>query len=405
MKSGRTGKRKIRTMRIFKGLENIHSVIDKHQAEWLREQGEEPERPERISVEERIRRSFAEGNGSGKFSADRFMGGHAHDDVKPETETEFVPEEPKAESTESASESETQNEPSVEIVNVIPQKEERHSWLYNEVVKAIHDAAGDTKNTKIIAVFVPVVQNVKEFESLPVDETVTINQPASEDVSGIISEPVEVPTPEPEPQPETEIEPEPEAESVTEEPAPASEGEPEPELPPISEGFDLVPEGSTQPDEELAEAFHTIEEKLDEASQESEAELEPEPQTEQPDEQPEPEAEPEPEIEEAIVIEEPEPAEPEIEPESESESEDMFAVSEGQPLAYDEIGKTEDNEEIELPEPLDDDDIVFDDSVFEEPLAEGEELSAAEDDSDEETIIIEEKEEEVTDADILKKED
>ena len=351
MKSGRTGKRKIRTMRIFKGLENIHSVIDKHQAEWLREQGEEPERPERISVEERIRRSFAEGTGSGKFSADRFMGGHAHEKAEQESQ-----------SHESEHEAELQIEPSVEIVDVIPQKEERHSWLYNEVVKAIHDAAGDTKNTKIIAVFVPVVQNVKEFENLPVDETVTINQPAVEEEAKPLLEAVEI-LPEPEPQPE--------AESVTEEPAPAPEGEPEPELPSISEEFDLVPEGPAEPDRELAEAFQTIEDKLDESSPESESESE-------------------------LQIEQTQEPEPELEP----EVEELPVTEEPEPLAYDEIA------EVELPASLDDDEVVFDDAVFEEPLAESEESRASEDDSDEETIIIDEnEEEELPDADTSKKED
>lgn len=322
-------------MRIFKGLENIHSVIDKHQAEWLREQGEEPERPERISVEERIRRSFSEGTGSGKFSADRFMSGLVHEE------------------TETPREETIQNEPSVEIVNVIPQKDENHSWLYNEVVKAIHDAIGDGKNTKVVAVFVPVVQNVKEFESLPVDETVTINQPAHEEAV------------EPEREtPEIESESEPELEQETQQ---EPESGHEPEMLSVSEEFNLIPEGQNEPDAELAGAFQTIEEKLDDSLHENESEHEPDI-----------------EQEEAFdsVIDEPD------------ESDDVMAVSEGEPLAFSEIDEIGEAEEIELPEPLEDDEVVFDDSVFEDSSNLTEEHDESDEDSDNETITIEYKEEE-----------
>ena len=43
-------------MRIFKGLENIHSVIDRHEAEWRKEQGDVSERLSPISIEENVRR-------------------------------------------------------------------------------------------------------------------------------------------------------------------------------------------------------------------------------------------------------------------------------------------------------------------------------------------------------------
>ena len=344
-------------MRIFKGLENIHSVIDRHQAEWLREQGEEPEQHKLPSVEERIRQRFAEGasSGSGRFSADRFLGVSAGaESHEPEPEPEIHEE----------------HEPAVEVVNVIPQKEERHSWLYKEVLKAINDAAGDRKNTKVIAVFIPVVQNGKEFESLPVDDTVTI-QTVNID------------------------EPDHEAEQPVHEPVELTKAEPE-EQPSVSEEFNLLPEGPAEPDAELAEAFQTIEENLDETLQESQEESEPESERES-----EQEAQPEPEENIAEVPDEPaddllqvpeesdsepeQPEIPEIPGEGESDELDDILISEGEPLEYQEIGEIEEPEEpeeIQLPESLEDNDEIFDDAIFEEPL----------ETSDEETIIIEDPE-------------
>lgn len=381
MKSGLTEKRTGLTMRIFKGLENIHSVIDRHQAEWLREQGEESERPQRLSVEERIRRSFAETSGTGKFSADRFMSGHA-------AENQHV--KAKEPEPELHNESQSESNSSVEVVNVIPQKDENHSWLYNEVLKAINAAVGDSKNTKVIAIFVPVVQNGKEFESLPVDETITINTAADEAEkepeleheeieiapSPFIKEPENEPaqetlTEEPE-MPQAEQETEQETEEIHEEPAPVPEEhepatESEQEMPAMGEEFDLIPEGQSEPDAELAEAFQTMEEKLDDNLHEQEQEAyqhEHEETFDEPEEMP--------------VIDEP----AEI---SESESEDIMTVSKGEPLEY---------EEIELPEPLDDDDVVFDDSVFEDNLNDNDkpdEETDEEDEAEKETIIIEDK--------------
>ena len=362
MKSGLTEKRTGLTMRIFRGLENIHSVIDKHQAEWLREQGEESERPKRLSVEERIRRSFAESTGTGRFSADRFMGGHA-------AENQHV----KAKEPEPELQSESNS--SVEVVNVIPQKDENHSWLYNEVLKAINDAIGDRKNTKVIAIFVPVVQNGKEFESLPADEIITINTVPEE----------------PEESPESELEHEEEHEEIEIAPSPfmkeheelpviteESEPESEQEMPAMSEEFNLIPEGQSEPDAELAEAFQTMEEKLDEKLDENLQEQEQEAY--------------QPEHEEIFdePAEIPTIDEPDDISESESESEDIMTVSKGEPLEY---------EEIELPEPLDDDDVVFDDSVFENNLTDDDK---PEESDDKETIIIEDKENEEK-HDILKK--
>ena len=381
-------------MRIFKGLENIHSVIDKHQAEWLREQGEESERPQRLSVEERIRRSFAETNGTGRFSADRFMGGHGVKAKEPEPELH-----------EQELQSKSQSEPSIEIVNVIPQKDENHSWLYNEVLKAINAAIGDRKNTKVIAIFVPVVQNGKEFESLPVDETITINtaieeSPEEAHEPEIEFEPLPVQEHE-ETEEENESENESESEIITEEPQeelnlesvpvieiaePEFPEEIESELPAMGEEFNLLPEGQDEPDPELAGAYQTIEEKLDENLQESEPEFESELEiesehTEHEDLHDEPS--------ELPVIDASDTSD------DVSEADDVMTISEGEPLVY---------EELELPDPLDDDDIVFDDSVFEDSLNDEDkpDKSDEEDEADKETIIIEDKENEA-EHNILKK--
>lgn len=176
-------------MRIFRGLENIHSVIDRHEAEWRREQGEEPERPDALSLEEAVRRRIAARpeTGSGKFSADRFLG-VKHDSPKPEApipEPEPAPNEPdssaipETETTPATHEPESDIAPELDaipdVIEVIPPKEGRHSWLYNEVLKAVNDAAQDRKNTKIISVFVPVVQDGGEFEDLPADGVLNIS--------------------------------------------------------------------------------------------------------------------------------------------------------------------------------------------------------------------------------------
>ena len=245
-------------MRIFKGIENIHSVIDQHEMEWRKERGEAVEdMPKSFSPEESVRRRLtrSSAHGSGRFSADRFLG------------------------------SSRKKSNDVEVVSVIKQQDDKpHSWLYNEVLKAINDAAGDDRRTKIVAVFIPVVQNGKEFEDLPVDVSVTL-PPVSEEEINITSELLEQSEPEPVEElgvrsEEVEVEEEPEAtpepEPIIEEEAPevaedfpTVEPEPEPEP---SEDFDLLPEGQDKPDEELAEAFSVMEEKLDEALEEQHSE-------------------------------------------------------------------------------------------------------------------------------------
>lgn len=236
---------------IERALENIRSVIEQQETEWLEDNGYEPipHKPEPKKAPEQHKPL------SGKFSAGRFLGTSSAKPETPEPEEPQVPEEPAPEVAEP------------EIVHVLPQKDNHHSWLYNEVVKAIHDAAGDAKNTKIIAVFIPVVQNGREFEDLPVSESVELSPVSEEDVR--VEELVDLH--EEQPQPE---EPEPEEpelldiEQVYEPPEVAVEPEPEePELdqPEQAEYVDeIVPEPEEVPDPELAEAFSTMEEKLDE---------------------------------------------------------------------------------------------------------------------------------------------
>ncbi|MBQ7558977.1 MAG: hypothetical protein IJT20_01850 [Synergistaceae bacterium] len=264
-------------MRIFKGLENIHSVIDRHEIEWRREQGEPVEDLPEFSIEESVRRRLTKSTaeGSGKFSADRFLGASA----------------PK------------KNKTNVEVVDVIKQKDGKpHSWLYNEVLKAIQDAAGNNKNTKVVAVFIPVVQNGKEFEDLPVDASVTLPPVNEEDIN--FKDLIENSEPEPEisssdDEGEAQIEHE-EPEILQEqEPIEAAEEISEPEeQPKLSEDFNLIPESQDKPDAELAEAFSVMEEKLDEALSENK-EQEPDTVPEVLQEEPEVSIEPEPEPEEA----------------------------------------------------------------------------------------------------------
>ena len=144
-------------MRIFRGLENIHSVIDRHEAEWRKDNGEEPETPRKVSLEETVRRRLTSQpkEGSGRFAADRFLGGKV-EPVKHEEEKPVIPEpEPEvmAEPEPVIAES--------EAVNVESDSSAvRHSWLYNEVMKAVNEASKGSKDTKVVAVFVPVIYDI-----------------------------------------------------------------------------------------------------------------------------------------------------------------------------------------------------------------------------------------------------
>ncbi|MBR0233966.1 MAG: hypothetical protein IJQ47_07950 [Synergistaceae bacterium] len=322
-------------MRISKGLENIHSVIDRHEAEWRKEQGEISEVDEALSLEESVRRRLtAPSNPEGRFSPDRFLGA----------------------SQKSKNDNSDGDEKKVEIVSVIKSQDnnKQHSWLYNEVVKAINDAADD-KNIKVVAVFVPVIQNSKEFEDLPVDRIVNL-PPVSEDEISISAE-------------ELEQAQEPEQEQTQE----------------TNEDFNLLPETQIESDEELAEAFQTMEEKLDDSLQKENEENEEAVESESVEEVENVEPSEPIEQEEIAVIQEiQEPEEPEAVEEIEVEE----VESEGQPeiLQHEEIEITsespevleeisnetpdeekKEDENIIVPPPLDDldDDEVFDDSQFE----------------------------------------
>ena len=319
-------------MRISKGLENIHSVIDRHEAEWRKEQGEISEVDEALSLEESVRRRLtAPSNPEGRFSPDRFLGA----------------------SQKSKNDNSDGDEKKVEIVSVIKSQDnnKQHSWLYNEVVKAINDAADD-KNIKVVAVFVPVIQNSKEFEDLPVDRIVNL-PPVSEDEISISAEELE--------------------QEQTQE---------------TNEDFNLLPETQIESDEELAEAFQTMEEKLDDSLQKENEENEEAVESESVEEVENVESvEPSEPIEQeefAVIQEIQEPEEPEAVEEIEVEE----VESEGQPeiLQHEEIEITsespevleeisnetpdeekKEDENIIVPPPLDDldDDEVFDDSQFE----------------------------------------
>ena len=345
-------------MKIFKGLENLNSVIDQHEFEWRREQGEEPVQRERVSLEEAVRRRLTAqpSEGSGKFSADRFLS------KKSETGKKEAPE-PQA-------------------IEIIKSKDEHHSWLYNEVMKAIKDASKDGK-TKVVAVFVPVVQNGKEFEELPVDDTVTLS-PVAEEFTKI------------------------ETETLSPEPEPESESESE------TGTFELLPAEPVEHDAELAQAFKEMEEKLDEKileknRQEEQEEQEEQEQEEQLDSEPEVEPETEEIVESEPEVIEPEPeVAPEILPsESESEQEEKEEIEDeeidevvdsGEPLTFEEEEiKEPEMGKISLPELLDDDE-VFDDSVFDETLTEVQKPDEDEVDETGETIVLEEAEDEKSDG-------
>lgn len=316
-------------MRTFKGLENIHSVIDKHVAEWRKENGEPP-------VENKPRRSIED-------MLEDYLG----PSVKPNPE----PEAPK----------ETQ-EP--EIISIIKQKEEGpHSWLYNEIVKAIKDAAGDGHNTKVIAVIVPVVQSDKELQDLPVNETVTLESPVeisidttdssqTEEPEVDVPEPAQASNEEPEVlQSEEEVQPLTEAIEQEQEQEITEEPEPELEIPELEEKpeeaesvDDILPKGQDEPDAEEAEAFSKMQESLDESLREKAEELAQEAQAVES----EPEAVIMPEIPEYDESEELAPVEEEeleLEPLEEDEE-----ISQGEPLEFTEIPLDEDEEDIAFQE-------------------------------------------------------
>lgn len=439
-------------MRIYRGLENIHSVIDRHEAEWRKDHGEEPERSRLPSLEESVRRRLTaqQGEGSGRFAADRFLGAAAKPvnlkkppmpepepvnvepetvNVEPETASHswlynevmkavkgasdgnakivavFVPviqNEGEARDIPAGDDEADYDGENVSAVEIIRNKDGRHSRLYDEVMRAVNDAAGDSR--KITAVFVPLLQDGREFEDIPADETVTLS-PVSED--SVKAEPAEtvpeIPKIEPEIAQEAGITAETEAmlivpvPEVILEPVQEAELEPVPESEPENEqesagDFDLIPEGQVESDSELAEAFREMEEKLDEDTAEEQVQEIPETEPEQaleivpepePEETPEIPQEPEPEYVPEIV--------PEIEPVTagnDYDDEDDETLPDGEPMEFEEIDgiggdNNSDGEELLLPDTLDDDEIL-DDEEFDETLTE-----VHRPDDDDETIIIE----------------
>ncbi len=376
-------------MRITRGLENIHSVIDRHEAEWRKEQGEPVEELNPITLEETVRRRLADSNknSKGRFSADRFLG----TSTKTKTPKAKI-KEPEPELEPETDENSEENESGVEVVSVIKQEEgKNHSWLYNEVVKAVNNAAEGSKNVKVVAVFVPVVQNGKEFEDLPVNNFVTTEPVNEEDVKVELEELLN-------------------AEEQTKQPE--------------QNDFNLLPEGQDEPDAELADAFQTMEEKLDETLQEEqEIEIE-EPQEEiieevieEAEEEPdEPQILPHENIEtlhlankvkepevieeieetqepvEAVETEEPEETEDNVEEEAEEIEEHVEAESELNQEPEEVTEQAEEAEKVEelplppLPDELEDDEI-FDETSFSDPL---EAIQMLEGDDDEDTSIVSE---------------
>ena len=384
--------------RRFQGLENLRSAIDLRETDWRIANGEDPEKVKK-DIEDKIRginkefEDFAQRRPSRnaarkpapaekelpgepevsreqeeseglKFSADRFLSVSNEPVITEESEAPEIT-------------NEADNEP--EAAEIIPNKEGRHSWLYNEVMKAINDAAKGS-SAKIIAVFIPVVQNGKEFEDLPADETVTTS-------------PIDI--------------------SLAKIEAPGNESHAEDESPEIaspSEDFNLIPEIQPEQKAEIAETFREMEEKLDELQEdkeESEAgfiseDSEPEISEEESAVVTEDSAQEvftdesesevltgdsEPEIftdesDSAIVIEDSaddidtltEDSEPEImKPEDEAEYEvedDDDILQDGEPMEYEEISTDEStanesgHEELMLTDELDDDEI-FDESLTE----------------------------------------
>ena len=238
-----------------KALENIRAVMESQEIDWLNSNGFDPvphkPEPRRPSAPKKPL--------SGHFSANRFLGTAAESLEPEESEnapvhsltSESSPYAGDTAPTTSPDSWEESQESEPEFVEVIKQKDNRHSWLYNEVVKAIRDASGDGKNTKVIAIFVPVVQNGKEFEELPVSETIELS-PVDEEAVKIEELPVVV------------------------------EELQEPEAEPAEHVDEIFPEPMHEPDPELAQAFENIEVKPEEdisaeqESQESAALSEPE---------------------------------------------------------------------------------------------------------------------------------
>ena len=391
-----------------KALENIRKVMQAQDEEFRLEAGlaprdQKPE-PKIPSLKPEPVLEDSHKDSGGKFAANRFL------------ETS-IGQEP---AHESAAHHETQTQDTApEIVEVLPQKDSRHSWLYNEVAKAVQNASGGNPNTKVVAVFVPVVQSGHELEDLPVHETVEL-PPVNEDdfriedeidiqndpvpADSVPQEPDEPIAAESEPdepnhfvfdeskpeileendfsegEPSQQEEPvisEPEHQEPEDIPEPqepvTADAEPqesaEPDLPEEltaepeqAEHLDeLIPESIEHPDPELAEAYSTIEEKLDESISAEQ---------EQPETDETAESLTMPENEETADFTE--NAAENSESVSEFSAVDMseFDItgdddfSEGEKMPFTEIPPDEDSgdfPDLELPDALEDDEIIIDD--------------------------------------------
>ncbi|MBQ6773729.1 MAG: hypothetical protein IJP48_06650 [Synergistaceae bacterium] len=312
-------------MRIFKGLENVHAIIDQHEAEWRRENGQEPLQP-RPRVRARAK------------NIERQVVERYSESLSPERqESEKIKLDPERFSKSA--------EPQVKAINVIEQGDgEHHSWLYKEVMKAINDAADGNKNVKIVAVFIPVIQNSKEFDNFPADETVTVSSAVNEDdvhdVKPLISE---------------------------------SESESQVNNANIVE--DLIPPTNVEADPVLTEAFQTIEENL-----ESNADSQPEPEHS--------ESEPESESQSGLMMEAPdeseeslesgelpgEPVEAPVEEPQESEAVNRVeAVNPVEPAEPEETHETPviDEPEYSLPDDPETEEIIDDGEIMESVESDG----------------------------------
>ena len=378
-----------------KALENIRKVMQAQDEEFRLEAGlaprdQKPE-PKIPSLKPEPATQDSQKDSGGKFAANRFL------------ETSI--------GQESAHESTVHHEPQThdtapEIVEVLPQKDSRHSWLYNEVAKAVQNASGGNPNTKVVAVFVPVVQSGHELENLPVHETVEL-PPVNEDdfriedeidiqndpvpADSVPQEPENAVAAESEPdetdhfvldeskpeipeendfsegepsQPEEPVISEPET-SEPEEPAESQESIPaeaepqesaEPDLPEEllaepeqAEHLDeLIPESIDHPDPELAEAYSTIEEKLDESISAEQEQPEPE-EAAEPTENP---AENSETVSEFSAVDM-----------SESDITDDDDFSEAEKMSFSEIPPVEDSGDLPdlvFPDELEDEEIIDD---------------------------------------------
>ena len=297
-------------MRIDRALENIRAVMESQEIDWLSSNGFDPvphkPEPRRPSAPKKAL--------SGHFAANRFLGTATTEPIEPEDYAEsgshdltpepctygndLTPQPPllTQEMGSHAGDGSPASSAEPEFVEVIKQKDNKHSWLYNEVVKAIRDASGDGRNTKVIAIFVPVVQNGKEFEDLPVSEIVELS-PVDEDAVKI------------------------------EELPGAAEALSEHEAEPAEHVDEIFPEPMHEPDPELAQAFENIEVKPDDDIQ----------------------AEPE----EAPEVEEITANEPETIPDSEGAELEELPMREVEPLDVHEDDTPQETNNEEISEPLD----------------------------------------------------